>query len=116
MPPSAQDVNAAAATRDYRVAPNIEYQTISGVEGPLVIMDNIKFPQYGEIVNLTLSDGRVRQGQVLEVNGKKAVVQVFEGMRETAPWSHLSPANFPITPDGRPRLSEWSPTGSKIGF
>eukprot|EP00396_MALV-II-16_sp_LP-1_P000090 gene90-176_t len=42
-------------------------------------MDNVKFPTYGEIVNVTLSDGRVRQGQILEVNRKKAVVQVFEG-------------------------------------
>jgi len=56
-----------------------DYQTIVGVEGPLVIMDNVKFPTYGEIVNVTLGDGRVRQGQILEVNKKKAVVQVFEG-------------------------------------
>jgi V-type H+-transporting ATPase subunit B len=62
-----------------KVQPRIDYQTISGVEGPLVIMDNVKFPTYGEIVNVTLSDGRVRQGQILEVDKKKAVVQVFEG-------------------------------------
>jgi V-type H+-transporting ATPase subunit B len=71
--------NAAAATRDYNVHPRVDYQTISGVEGPLVILDNVKFPQFAEIVNLTLADGSVRQGQVLEVNKKKAVVQVFEG-------------------------------------
>jgi V-type H+-transporting ATPase subunit B len=28
---------------------------------------------------LTLGDGELRKGQVLEVSGKKAVVQVFEG-------------------------------------
>merc|ERR1712007_268 len=54
-------------------------KTIVGVEGPLVIMENVKFPTYGEIVNVTLADGSVRQGQILEVNKKKAVVQVFEG-------------------------------------
>jgi V-type H+-transporting ATPase subunit B len=70
---------AAAAVRDYNVHPRIDYQTITGVEGPLVILDNVKFPQFAEIVNLTLADGTVRQGQVLEVNKKKAVVQVFEG-------------------------------------
>ncbi|CAL1137328.1 unnamed protein product [Cladocopium goreaui] len=48
-------------------------------QGPLVIMENVKFPTYGEIVNVNLSDGTVRQGQILEVNKKKAVVQVFEG-------------------------------------
>jgi V-type H+-transporting ATPase subunit B len=35
--------------------------------------------RFAEIVNLTLADGSVRQGQILEVNGSKAVVQVFEG-------------------------------------
>jgi len=44
-----------------------------------VVMDNVKFPKFGEIVYLTLSDGTKRRGQILEVVGKKAVVQVFEG-------------------------------------
>ncbi|KAJ4455108.1 putative V-type proton ATPase subunit B2 [Paratrimastix pyriformis] len=38
-----------------------------------------QFPKYSEIVNLTLGDGSKRKGQVLEVSGNKAVVQVFEG-------------------------------------
>uniref|UniRef100_A0AAY4E4U8 Vacuolar proton pump subunit B n=1 Tax=Denticeps clupeoides TaxID=299321 RepID=A0AAY4E4U8_9TELE len=37
------------------------------------------FPKYAEIVHLTLPDGTKRSGQVLEVTGSKAVVQVFEG-------------------------------------
>ncbi|MED6284996.1 hypothetical protein CHARACLAT_024574 [Characodon lateralis] len=55
------------------------YSTVSGVNGPLVILDNVKFPRYAEIVHLTLPDGTRRSGQVLEVIGSKAVVQVFEG-------------------------------------
>ena len=35
-----------------------------------------QFPKYAEIVNLTLQDGSKRSGQVLEVSGSKAVVQV----------------------------------------
>lgn len=34
---------------------------------------------YAEIVNVRLGDGSHRRGQVLEVDGSKAVVQVFEG-------------------------------------
>ena len=34
-----------------------------------------QFPKYAEIVTLTLVDGSKRSGQVLEVNGSKAVVQ-----------------------------------------
>lgn len=39
----------------------------------------MKFPKFAEIVQLKLSDGSYRAGQVLEVSGSKAVVQVFEG-------------------------------------
>lgn len=72
-------LHAAAVCRDYIVEPRIDYRTVSGVNGPLVILDNVKFPKYAEIVSLTLADGTVRTGQVLEVAGNKAVVQVFEG-------------------------------------
>ncbi|THU68540.1 hypothetical protein C4D60_Mb08t04970 [Musa balbisiana] len=56
-----------------------EYRTVSGVAGPLVILDKVKGPKYQEIVNIRLGDGTTRRGQVLEVDGEKAVVQVFEG-------------------------------------
>lgn len=39
----------------------------------------MKFPKFSEIVQLKLADGSLRSGQVLEVSGSKAVVQVFEG-------------------------------------
>ena len=37
---------------------------MSGVNGPLVILDNVKFPKFAEIVNLRLPDGNYRAGQV----------------------------------------------------
>merc|ERR1711881_597286 len=61
------------------VRPRLTYNTIGGVNGPLVILDNVKFPRYNEIVSLTLPDGSERSGQVLEARGNRAVVQVFEG-------------------------------------
>ena len=39
---SAASVNAAAALRDYRLNPRLDYGTITGVNGPLVILDNVK--------------------------------------------------------------------------
>ena len=38
-----------------------------------------QYAKYAEIVQLQLLDGSIRTGQVLEVSGDKAVVQVFEG-------------------------------------
>ncbi|KAE9971745.1 Vacuolar ATP synthase subunit B [Venturia inaequalis] len=61
------------------IKPRIRYNTIGGVNGPLVILENVKFPRFNEIVSLTLPDGTERSGQVLEARGNRAVVQVFEG-------------------------------------
>lgn len=68
-----------SVTKDFFVKPRLEYKTVTGVNGPLVILDNVKLPQFAEIVNITLTDGTKRRGQILEVAGKRAVVQVFEG-------------------------------------
>merc|ERR1712048_326820 len=76
---AAFQVNKEAVTRDYIVKPRLEYNTVKGVNGPLVILDNVKNPQFAEIVDLTLGNGESRRGQVLEVQGNKAIVQVFEG-------------------------------------
>ncbi|KAK9944200.1 hypothetical protein M0R45_009778 [Rubus argutus] len=57
----------------------MEYRTVSGVAGPLVILEKVKGPKFQEIVNIRLGDGTIRRGQVLEVDGEKAIVQVFEG-------------------------------------
>jgi V-type H+-transporting ATPase subunit B len=68
-----------AVTRDFVVNPRIDYHTIDSVKGPLVILHRVKQPQFSEIVTITLATGEKRQGQVLEVDGDKAIVQVFEG-------------------------------------
>ncbi|XP_039607886.1 V-type proton ATPase subunit B, brain isoform-like [Polypterus senegalus] len=71
--------HALAVTRDYINQPRITYRTVCAVNGPLVVLDNVKFPKFAEIVNFTLPNGTQRSGQVLEVSGSKAIVQVFEG-------------------------------------
>merc|ERR1712199_121597 len=71
--------NVAAVSRDYVVEPRIQYQTVKGVSGPLVILENVKKPMFAEICMLTLPGGEKRKGQVLEVQDNRAVVQVFEG-------------------------------------
>ena len=76
MEKEAFNANIQAVTRDYTIAPRIDYRTVVKVDGPLVILDNVKFPKFAEIVNVCLSDGSVRKGQVLEIAGKRAVVQV----------------------------------------
>ena len=52
---------------------------MTGVSGPLVVLDKVKSARYAEIVRVELGDGTARRGQVLEVDGERVVVQVFEG-------------------------------------
>ena len=53
-----------------------EYNTISAVNGPLVTVSQVKFARQGEIVIVRTKEGQKRLGQVLEVLGDRAVVQV----------------------------------------
>ena len=56
-----------------------EYRTLSRIAGPLVFIDRIQGVAYGEMVEITGPDGDVRLGQVLEVDKRLGVVQVFAG-------------------------------------
>ncbi len=58
-----------------------EYTTISEISGPLMIVEGIEGVAYGEVVEIETAYGEKRRGQVLEVTGNRAVVQVFEGTR-----------------------------------
>lgn len=56
-----------------------EYKTVSEVVGPLMIVEGVSGVKYNELVDIELQNGEKRRGQVLEVNGDKAMVQIFEG-------------------------------------
>lgn len=59
----------------------IDYRTLSYISGPLLFVEHVHDIGYGEIAELRGPDGHVRAGQVLEVDGGRAVVQVFAGTR-----------------------------------
>ncbi|GCF92221.1 V-type ATP synthase beta chain [Enterococcus florum] len=56
-----------------------EYRTISEVVGPLMAVDKVQGIKYEELLEVRMSNGEIRRGQVLEVNEDKALVQIFEG-------------------------------------
>ncbi|NLJ99937.1 MAG: V-type ATP synthase subunit B [Clostridia bacterium] len=56
-----------------------EYKTVAEVAGPLMLVENVEGITYQELTEIELPDGEIRQGQVLEVDGDRALVQVFEG-------------------------------------
>ncbi|MFH1390998.1 MAG: V-type ATP synthase subunit B [Candidatus Diapherotrites archaeon] len=56
-----------------------EYTSTSSVTGPLMVIEKVKDVAYAELVEVTISSGEKRLGQVLEITDDKAVVQLFEG-------------------------------------
>ncbi|EJX8830043.1 V-type ATP synthase subunit B [Enterococcus faecalis] len=56
-----------------------EYRTINEVVGPLMIVEKVAGVKYEELIEVRMQNGEIRQGQVLEINGDKAMVQIFEG-------------------------------------
>jgi V/A-type H+-transporting ATPase subunit B len=58
---------------------SVEYQTVNYVTGPLIFVEDVHSVAYNEMVAIVMPDGSERSGQVLEVSGDTAVIQVFEG-------------------------------------
>ena len=55
-----------------------EYKTIRQIVSPLMIVDQVEGVTYDELGEVELPNGEIRRCKVLEVNGDKAVVQLFE--------------------------------------
>lgn len=58
---------------------NIEYSGIKDVNGPLMVVDGVKGACYEEIVDVICRGGEKRLGRIIQIDGDRAVVQVFEG-------------------------------------
>ncbi len=58
-----------------------EYQTVTNIYGPLMLVEKVDDARFGHIVDIELSDGSIRHGQILQVEKDKVLVQVFEGTR-----------------------------------
>ncbi len=55
-----------------------EYQTIHEIASPLMIVEQVEGVTYDELCEIRLPDGAVRRGKVLEVDGDRAVIQLYE--------------------------------------
>ena len=55
-----------------------EYRTIREISGPLMVVKNVEGVTYDELAEIELPSGETRRCKVLEVNGDRAVVQLFD--------------------------------------
>ncbi len=58
-----------------------EYRTIKEVVGPLMLVEQVEGVKYNELVKISQTNGETRLGRVLEVDGDKALVQLFAPSR-----------------------------------
>ena len=59
----------------------VELQTVVYVSGPLLFVEHAGGVHAEEVVEVVTPDGEVRSGQVLEVDGSRAVIEVYSGTR-----------------------------------
>ena len=55
-----------------------EYSTIREVMGPLMMVEGVSGVKYDELVEIHQENGEVRMGRVLEIDGDRAMLQLFE--------------------------------------
>ena len=73
-----------------------EHIGISGINGPLAIVEGMKGIGYDELVEIKLPDGTMRHGKVLESSDNAVVLQLFEGT------SGINPSKARVLFTGKP--------------
>ena len=82
----------------------LEHIGLKEINGSLVVLDDVDNASNEEMVELHLDDGSVRAGRIVKIDGKRVVIQVFEGTRGVSMVStrtRLSghPMELPLSPE-----------------
>lgn len=59
----------------------LRYTGLSDIKGSLVAIENVENLVFDEAVDIYLDNGTMRRGRVIQIEGNRAVIQVFEGTR-----------------------------------
>lgn len=81
----------------------IDYLGVKEINGSLIVIDGVENVSFEEVVDIRLETGEIRQGRVVQIDGKRIVVQVFEGTR------NISLDNTRTRLTGRPMEMPLSP-------
>ena len=82
----------------------LEHIGLKEINGSLVVLDDVDNASNEEMVELHLDDGSVRAGRIVKIDGKRVVIQVFEGTRGVSmvnTRTRLSghPMELPLSPE-----------------
>ena len=57
----------------------LDYIGVKEINGSLIVIDGVKDAFFEETVDIRLDDGSFRQGRIVQMDGTRVVIQVFEG-------------------------------------
>ena len=57
----------------------LEHIGLNQINGPLIVLEGVENAHYEEMVDIHLDNGTKRVGRVVQIEGDKVVIQVFEG-------------------------------------
>ena len=63
---------------------SVQILGLKEINGPLVVLDGVKDVGYDEMAELVLDNGTRRTGRVVQIDGERVVLQVFEGTSSLA--------------------------------
>ena len=83
---------------------SLQFVGLSEINGPLVVLDNVPKVGFDEMVELKFENGATRAGRVVQINGGRCVIQVFEGttgisLNNTAVKLLGRPMQMPLSPE-----------------
>ena len=82
----------------------IEHLGLNAISGSLVVLDHVKHATFEEMVELRLDNGSKRIGRIVQIDGERVVVQVFEGTKglslvNTGTVLSGKPMEMPLSPE-----------------
>lgn len=82
----------------------IEHIGLSEISGSLIVLDGVYDAFFEEIAEIHLDNGTVRMGRVVQIDGDRVVIQVFEGTRgislqNTRTVLTAHPMEMPLSPE-----------------
>lgn len=82
----------------------LNYVGLKEISGSLIVLDGVENASYEEVVDIKLGDGNYRKGRIVEIQGDRVVVQVFEGtnsisLSNTSVKLHGHPMEISLSPE-----------------
>lgn len=91
----------------------IEYIGVKEINGSLIALDGVKDATFEETVSIRLDNGTERAGRIVQMEGERVVIQVFEGTNGIALDNTRTrllghPVEMPLSPELLGRIFDGS--------